>query len=462
MALMKLQASAASIDESFSPSLVRKAFVSQQPRMFADFVSAAFPTFYLQNKFRSGTDLSFPEHIVHRFGSHPYQDASVCCLSAVYLANLTNDPRFLRVSRQMYGVALKEVIRALDTDEAMSDDILSTVIMLSIYEMYARTTKDAWIRHADGIKRLMLSRGVKAYASGFARLCYFACRGFLLAAAFLEGKPCFLDEEEWQELSMKTRAEDSQKPDEWAVFVNVSESVFMEMAKCPRYLSEARAITPLTPPEEVISLVQRIRDTRSRLVVLIDELASCIAAHSQRTHGFVYRPSSNFVGPVPTVFPETYPSLLLRGANTAVAVLDQLLRTIRVPSPEPSGTSSSSRVVEEVPSPTPSADFGSPSMSSPSSSSSSGSSPQTVSTVHNTPRTFCLPFRVVSDLGRGPSKTSDATDPGMVTWLDRIASSMGMLGAEIVYDDELQDGDDDPDGSKGKGAVLTIIEEIDD
>ncbi|KAL2012269.1 hypothetical protein VTN00DRAFT_4987 [Thermoascus crustaceus] len=449
MALMHLQASAASMDESFSPSLVRKAFVSQQPQVFADFVSAAFPTLYFHNRFRAGTDPSFPEYIVRNFGSHPYQDSSVCCLSGVYLAHLTKDPRLLRASRQMYAMALRGVIKALDTDEALSDDMLSTVMMLSVYEMYARTSKDAWARHADGVKRLMLSRGVKAHETGFGRSCYIAFRGFLIATAFFEGKPCFLDEEEWQQFAVKVREEDSQKPGEWSAFVNISELIFMEIAKCPRHLSEARAITLSSPPEEVASLVQRIRGTRSKLIVLIDELTSCIAAHSQRTHGFVYRPS-NFVGPVPEVFPETSPSLLLRGANSTVAALDQLLRTIRVDSPE-NDTNSSSRV-EEIPSPTPSADFGSQS------SSSSGSSPQTISTVHETPQTFSLPFRIVSEIGRGPSKTSDKTDPRAVTWLDRIASSMGMLGTEIVY--ELRD-EDDPSG-KGKDAVTAVIEEIED
>lgn len=438
---------ATSIDESVTPSLVRKTFCARQPQLFMDFICAAFPTLYFHNRFRSGSDPAFPEYIMANFGTRPYQDAAVCCLSSVYLAHLTKDPSLARTSRQLYAKALREVIRALDTSDAMSDDMVSTIMMLSVFEMYAQTSKDAWTQHANAVKQLMLRRGVQAHESGFGRSCYIAFRGFLIATAVFEGKPCFLDEEEWQDFAMRVQTEDSQKPGEWSVFVEISELVFVELSKCPRYLSEASAITVSSSTEDMMSLVDRIHGTRQKLLDLTDELKLSIAAHSQREQGISFRPGS-FIGPVPQVFPETSPSLLLQGASSAVVALDQLLE--RLKNYAPASIRLEPPRLEEAFSPTPSADSTSETLSQ-------DSSPRTISSVGSPPPTFSLPFRVVSDLGRGPSRTTDKEDPRAVTWLDRIASSMGMIGAEIVYEneDELDCGVTDM-----RGSIIGEIEEV--
>jgi len=319
-------------------------------------------------------------------------------------------------------------------------------MMLSVFEMYAQTSKDAWTQHANAVKQLMLRRGVQAHESGFGRSCYIAFRGFLIATAVFEGKPCFLDEEEWQDFAMRVQMEDSQKPGEWSVFVEISELVFVELSKCPRYLSEASAITVSSSTEEMMSLVERIYGTRKKLLDLTDELKLSIAAHSQRKQGISFRPGS-FIGPVPQVFPETSPSLLLQGASSAVVALDQLLE--RLKNYAPASIRLEPPRLEEAFSPTPSADSTSETLSQ-------DSSPRTISSIGSPRPTFSLPFRVVSDLGRGPSRTTDKEDPRAVTWLDRIASSMGMIGAEIVYEneDELDCGVTDMRGA--------IIEEIED
>jgi hypothetical protein len=448
LVLARKRGAATSIDESVSPSLVRKTFGARQPQLFMDFIKTAFPTLYFHNRFRSGSDLAFPEYIMANFGTRPYQDSAVSCLSTVYLAHLTKDPSLARTSRHLYAKALREVIRALDTDDAVSDDMVSTIMMLSVFEMYAQTSKDAWTQHANAVKQLMLRRGVKAHESGFGRSCYIAFRGFLIATAIFEGKPCFLDEEEWQDFAMRVQEEDSRKPGEWSVFVEISELVFMELSKCPRYLSEALAITSSSVFEDVVSLVERIRGTREKLQVLTDQLELSIAAHSQREQGISFRPGS-FIGPVPEVFPDTSPSLLLRGARGAVTALDQLLERLRNYAP-PSIRLEPPRL-EEALSPTPSADSTSETLSQ-------ESSPRTISSIGSPRPTFSLPFRVVSDLGRGPSRTTDKSDPQAVTWLDRIASSMGMIGAEIVYDDN-EDGLD-CGVTDMTGAIIEEIEEV--
>jgi hypothetical protein len=434
-ALAMMRSHVTSIDESLSPALIRKHFLSQQPRLFMDFTCAAFPTLYFHNRFRS--TLSFPDYIIGHFGTRPYQDSAVCCLSAVYLAHLTKDARLLRASRHMYADALRKINRALDTDAALSDDVLSTVMMLVVFEMYAQTTRDAWVQHARAVKHMFLRRGAKRHMSGFGRSCYYAFRGFLVAHALYEGEPCFLDEAEWQDFATKVRAEDSKKPGEWSVFVDISEMIFMELVQCPRYVHEARAITQATPHRDVVALTGRIRQACANLRRLGDELLASVMYHFQQRQGIEVAPDG-FVGPAPAMFPDTNPTLLLQGANTAIDTLEQILRTMKLDHAvhgDAAGTGSP-RVLEEVFSPTPSADSTSETISA----SSEAATPE------NAP-TLTLPFRIVSEIGRGPSHTEGKGGHRAVVWLDRIACSMGMLGAEIV---------------EGDATLTTVVEAVEE
>ncbi|KAH8704980.1 hypothetical protein BGW36DRAFT_332033 [Talaromyces proteolyticus] len=439
-ALVLMRAHAGSIDENLSPSLIQKLFVSQQPRLFMDFVCAAFPTLFFHNKFRS--EVSFPEYIMQNFNIRAHQDSAVCCLSAVYLASLTGDSRLLRASRYMYGNALRKVNQALDTDEALSDILLSTVMMLTIYEIYAQTTPNAWIKHARGVKEMFLKRGAKRHMSGFGRSCYYAYRGFLVAHAMYEGIPCFLDQDEWQDFAAKVQEEDSKKPGEWSVFVHLSEMIFMELVKCPRYVYDFRHLPPTTPRIIRGALIARIRESCTTLRQLSDELQASIMYHFQKKQGIEVN-KEGFVGPPPAVFADTNPTLLLQGATHCINALEKLLRSADVTEDEQiyllKGISNSPESArDEYLSPTPSADSTCETVSS-------GASPATVdsssaTTTATTPassgKPFTLPLRMISEFNRGPSahgKGGGSHRP--VVWLDRIACSMGMIGADIVEDD---------------------------
>ncbi|KAJ5923180.1 hypothetical protein N7454_008425 [Penicillium verhagenii] len=412
IALMRRHSAAIALDENISPSLVRKSFKAAQPQLFLDFISASFPTLYFHNRFRAGRE-GFAEHIVLNFGQDAYLDSAICCLSSVYLAHLTQDPVLLRTSRRMYGVSLGEMVRALSiADQAMSDNMLCASMMLSVYEMYAQTSPGAWVVHSDAVRRLMTSRGAGRHKTGFGKSCWIAFRGFHVATAVYQGKPCFLDEDEWQDYALEMMAEDSQKLGEWAAYAVISDKVFMEIAKCPRYLSEGKSLlSSSTKSNQVDSedLIQRIQDTSRRLYIFSSELRTCISAHSQRQQGIIRRPGT-FVGPVPEIFPETGPSLLLCGAENIQGTLRQLCdhlegrrrcQIIEDSSPR-SGTSTLSDGSIDTPSPPVSSD------------------------------TITLPFRIYSELGRGPSKTSDRNDPRAVIWLDRVASSMGVIGTKLI------------------------------
>jgi hypothetical protein len=472
-ALQLMQTHVSSIDESLSPSLTQKLFMSQQPRLFMDFICAAFPTLYFHNRFRS--EIAFPEYIMQNFHSRAYQDSAVCCLSAVYLASLTKDTRLLRSSRYMYGEALRRTNRIIGTEEALSDNALSTVMMLMVYELYARTTPDAWVKHARGVKEMMIKRGAKKHMSGFGRSCYYAFRGFLVAHALHEGIPCFLDEEEWQNFAAKVQQEDAEKPGEWSVFVHVSEMIFMELVKCPRFVYDVRQLTPGTPRSEVIHLVARIRATCANLRSLSDELQGSIMYHFQRKQGIEVN-AEGFVGPAPSMFPDTNPTLLLQGATHCIRTLEKLLGTIRIdnlliqpaiqesPESQPRSTpqsQSQSQSPPSLPSSPPSAtyshevagtDYLSPTPSA-------DSTCETISTDNSSPcaaddatRTLTLPFRLVSEISRGPVHHDKSRGNRPVVWLDHIACSMGMIRADVE--------EEKPEPEEYNTHLETIVESV--
>lgn len=364
----------------------------------------------------------------------------------------------------MYGEALRRINRIIDTDEALSDNVLSTVMMLMIYELYARTTPDAWVKHARGVREMFIKRGPKKHMSGLGRSCYYAFRGFMVAHAMHEGIPCFLDSEEWQNFAIKVQVEDAKKPGEWSVFVHISEIIFMELVKCPRYVHDIRQLSPNTPRHEIIPLVSRIRATCANLRSLSEELRASIMYHFQKKQGIEVDVNTGFVGPAPALFPDTNPTLLLQGALQCIDTLEKLVQTIKIdnvcitaapeeavsvgpimsPPPPPGSSPSNSHATEDGSDcifSTPSAD----------------STCETISSAHTSPQqgddimssdstkaaTFTLPFRLVSEIGRGPvhghqhGHGESSGGHGAVVWLDHIACTMGMLGTDIVAEEQI-------------------------
>ncbi|KAB8071556.1 hypothetical protein BDV29DRAFT_193180 [Aspergillus leporis] len=356
---------------------------------------------YYHNEFRFGSGFTFPDNAVKHFGSNkPYYDATISCLAIAYLAHLTKDPNLVYASRQKYSEALGGIHRALTSEEATSDALLIAVILLAFYEMNVRTTENAWIYHADAVKQLMIKRGMKAHLTGPGRVCHFAFRPFLIGAAVQKGEPCFLGDDSWQELAATLRAEDSQKQSEWAFYIDVYETIFMELVKCPGYFKEARDIVSVNSPEARF-LAHRIRKTCDQLQKLSKELRTLLSSHNLRKQGITLR----IVGPEPKLFPETSPSLLLRAGVDAVRILKQILTRISTPTP----TEERALMIADG--------AITPPVSSPES--------------DGSPEIPLLSFRFTCELGDGPMKATGG-DERAFTWLDRVAGAMGLLGAEII------------------------------
>lgn len=170
-------------------------------------------------------------------------------------------------------------------------------------------------------------------------------------------------------------------------------------------------------PNAVLDVMCRIRDTSTLLYTLMSELRSCITAHNERQQGIIQRPGS-FVGPVPPMFPDTAPSLLLSGAASMQETLQQL----------------SERLEDRL-------RFNTVEASSPGSVDSPSDSGSSCTSSSMSAKSVPLPFRIHSVLENGPAKSADPHDPRAVIWLDRVASSMGVLDTRVLPGET--DGSDD-------------------
>ena len=324
---------------------------NNQRRLFVEFLATAFPTGWAHVGTRlmasEGDDGSRLQAQTARLcGGRGFQATATACLTGIYVARARGSAGMEGTSRRLYARALREVERGLDCAEtAMSGVMVGAVMMLAVYEMYARTSADAFVVHVEGVERVMVGRGARAHERGLARSCYLAFRGLLVATAVFEGRGCFLEGEEWVRLARRVGEEDSHRcGGGWGRFVMMYEEVFAQVVRVPGYLEEARRVRSESAERE---LVRRMRETRAQLRELVAAMDGWAGSSGR----------------------DSATSLLVRGAGSAVALLEALLGRLRV-------------------------------------------------------QAGPLRFRVMTELGRGGES---------LTWLDRVASSMGMLGTEIVF-----------------------------
>jgi hypothetical protein len=268
-------------------------YTDQQPEFFLRFIYTAFQTTQDYNRFRATDHPDFTTHIISNFGRNACLDAAVCAASAVFQAQTVDASENLPYKgREAYNYALNAVSQALGDATHGSDkaDMIGAIILLSIFEMRVQTLPDAWLKHVRGVQSLMEELGAEAHRFGFARACYVFFRGFLLATAFHQEQPCFLEKEEWQRLAEMIRVEDSQKPGEGAAFVDVTERIFMELVRFPRYVQEAKCEPEAQQRQQTyaLSLRCRILESQRKLVALVYELKDLMRERTPNQRGPTY------------------------------------------------------------------------------------------------------------------------------------------------------------------------------
>ncbi|KAE8374641.1 hypothetical protein BDV26DRAFT_284102 [Aspergillus bertholletiae] len=298
----------------------------QQQFAFTVFINNAFPISHAYNRFRETDYPNFAEYIASMF------DGSVCLDTAAYSVCLVFQDRttipvsLLNKGRNAYIHALQAIQQALNSDQISNKpEMIGTSILLSLYEMRIPSwPHDEWSNHCHGVAALMKELGAHSFTQGFARSCYIFFRGFLIAHAFHTEQPCFLEDDQWQQLAERFRVEDSQKVGISRMFVDITERILMELVKCPRYVSEAQLHQRTRSYHPALQLYSRVVAAQNNLRSLVIQLKDLISIHQPGASSSVLFPAD-----IPSA-----PKFLLEGTENAIRLLDALAqRLIMAPIP---------------------------------------------------------------------------------------------------------------------------------
>lgn len=116
--------------------------------------------------------------IPSRLGTSKVLDDAVHCLASHYVGKLSGQYQVVRRARQAYGKALLSLRQAIsDPEQGVSSNTLCATMVLSLYELFSCTKKDAWVKHAGGAGRLIQIRGSARHMNEFDRVMLYAFRG---------------------------------------------------------------------------------------------------------------------------------------------------------------------------------------------------------------------------------------------------------------------------------------------
>ncbi|KAJ5115409.1 hypothetical protein NUU61_001168 [Penicillium alfredii] len=424
-----------SIDERIAPTLAAQSVGKQQPVVFGEFVLKAFTKWFGLNRFRVHTPWTV--YIAQHGGQSAAFDTAIFCVNSIFMGHKHSDDRLQQSSREMYSRALRLFGERIGSEAGMrSRESVSITIALSLFEAYSRTRPDSWAPHAAATALLMAHRGPAAHLTGFDRCLYLSFRSFLVAEAFVNGKHCLFDRPEWQAHIDQVRAEDMASPRvdrPIALFIDFQDRIFLEVARVPGFLVQARRLAAAPNPEKAIrSLGAQALRCSQRLDQLAAHLRLTAAVQNYR-----WKPEPNnsratdtknndnnptFIGPIPSNFPQAFANSVLRGADRCLYILRLLLGYLHSRDmPSPGSSPESDNLEEERP-----VDLSDP-----------------------------LPFRIVSKLhgssdespGVGAATTGEEEEILPADqWLDHVAASMGLEAFEVVtYAKESPVSDDTDD-----------------
>ncbi|OCL13168.1 putative C6 finger domain protein [Glonium stellatum] len=255
-------------------------------------------------------------------GTNHALDKAIRCFTTHYFGKLSRNEQMVRYSRTAYGEALSGLQKTLNSfSDVTSSETLSAATLLCLYEFFAPTRRDARMKHADGIGRLIRLRGPQRHKSEFDNIMLVLVRGILVMEALFSGKDCFLEAEEWR--SINTDTTNQHTPSQ--LFLMVDEfSKYQTMF--PRLVKEAYATREayaagLANPMEVMSLVNRTLDLHYRLLTWFEQFTASVDLPKEV-------PSSLNDPLYPIVYRYSDPTLatIFCGYYATVIILQEILR----------------------------------------------------------------------------------------------------------------------------------------
>ncbi len=140
-------------------------------------------------------------------------------VSVVRWSRTTQRRDVLDFGRKVYTQSLQSMQKLIiDKSAASHDDALAATCVMAMYELFDPTgvEMDGWLKHLDGVRRLLEFRGPQKHSSAPARAVFEHSRYLLMFKHLISRKACILSQHEW--LTMPWQ--DCEKSTEQKVFDN--------------------------------------------------------------------------------------------------------------------------------------------------------------------------------------------------------------------------------------------------
>lgn len=302
------------MDETVAPNLVAESLHLQLREAFGDLISATFPLTFATFSRRVHPD--WKVFVQRHAKTQPVAiTLSVRCLTTWYLALRHQDQDKINASRHMYSRALRSLAGLLRNPATItSDTTLACAMALAVYEMWDGVGPNSWLVHSRGVRALFRLRGPDAHLDGFGRTLFTTYRSFLVADALIHQEPCFMAETGWRQMVLEALARE-EREGKASRLVDVTEKLFSEIVLCPGFLKQTRdIIAQATLEPSTDTLMSEIRRSQS----ILKRLQQTLTLGQIQEEGRVDSPiGADFVQPITR--------LSLEGADSALALLNQLL-----------------------------------------------------------------------------------------------------------------------------------------
>ncbi|KAL5364412.1 hypothetical protein BJX96DRAFT_168251 [Aspergillus floccosus] len=307
------------MDEAVAPNLVTESLHLQLREAFGDLVAAMFPVTFAT--FSRRVDPDWKVFVQRHAKTQPVAiTLSVRCLTTWYLAVRHQDQDKISASRHMYNRALRSLAGLLRNPATItSDTTLACAMTLAVYEMWDGVGPNSWLVHSRGVGALFRLRGPGAHLDGFGRTLFTTYRSFLVADALIHQEPCFMADAGWRQMVLEALAREEREGNA-SRLVDVTEKLFSEIVLCPGLLKQTRdMIARATLEPSTYMLMSEIRRSQSilkrlRQTLTLGQMEDQWIQEEGRVHS-----------PIGADFVEPITRLSLEGADSALALLNQLL-----------------------------------------------------------------------------------------------------------------------------------------
>ncbi|EAU30903.1 predicted protein [Aspergillus terreus NIH2624] len=311
------------VDELVAPDLMQKALTAQGIEVLSFFIDATVPGLYYSYSTRVAVNwMSFARR--HAESTLDPFVWSIRSLGTLHLGNQHQDENKIASSRSMYGRALRGLRDLLQNPRSVRSDMtLAIAVMLGFFEMLDGMTTESWLTHSRGISTLFRLRGPEAHRSGFGRTLLVSFKSFIVADALVRGESCFLAEPQWRSVLSQTIIDENARG-KGCRLGDLSEQIFVEVTECPGLYARTCGVIRDREPDSAVrqTLLDEIVLCKRRLQSLRQDLESEFPAPLEDR---VLKTKADLIALIPVAVAQKLRQFALHGAESALALLDQMI-----------------------------------------------------------------------------------------------------------------------------------------